>query len=139
VVWFLLTIPPRIENDMQLKEETLRVLSERRQVANELRNHMVACRRAAQQARAAEIDANGRGGQIVPDAYHQQVLLAAQDAEERLERFGKQTGQSSYENHILEITGAVNTRKCANAEEAITQLEALADVLERQLSSGLYW
>jgi hypothetical protein len=138
-VWFCLTIPPRIENDLQRKEETLRVLSERRHLANELRNHMVACRMTAQQARAAEIEANGQGGRIVPDTYQQRALMAAQDAEERLERFGKQTGQSSYEQHILEITGAVSTKKCANAEEAIAQLEALADVFERQLASALYW
>ena len=56
VVWFLFTIPPRIENDLEMKEETLRVLSERRHLGIELRNHMIACRMAAQQARAVAIE-----------------------------------------------------------------------------------
>jgi hypothetical protein len=137
VSWFLLTIPPRIENDLQRKEETLRVLSERRHLANELRNHMVACRTGAQEARAVAIEDGHRG--MTPDTFHQRALLAAQDAEGRLERFGKQTGQVSEESHILEIIGAVSTKKCATFEEAIAQLEALADVFERQLASGFYW
>jgi hypothetical protein len=80
VLWFLLSIPPRIENDLRRKEETLQVLSQRRTMANEIRNHMIACRMSAQQARAAETAPNG----TTPDAYHQRALMAAQDAEERL-------------------------------------------------------
>jgi hypothetical protein len=137
VLWFVVTIPPRIEREMQNKEVTLRVLSERRNMANEIRNHLAACRMTAQQARAVAIEDGHRG--LTPDTYHQQALLAAQDAEERLQRFGTQTGQVSHQSQILEIVGAVSTEKCASFDEAIAQLEALADVFERQLASGFYW
>jgi hypothetical protein len=40
---------------------------------------------------------------------------------------------------MLNITGAVSSKKCASSAEAIGQLEALADVFERQLASALYW
>jgi hypothetical protein len=137
VLWFLLTIPPLIESATQQKEEALRVLSERRQMANEIRNHMVKCRTAAQQARAVAIEDGHRG--FTPDTFHQQALLAAEDAETRLERFSKQTGQMPQEHHILELAEVVSAKKCANFEDAITQLEALADVFERQLVSGTFW
>ncbi len=55
------------------------------------------------------------------------------------QRFGTQTGQVSHQSQILEIVGAVSTETCASFDEAITQLEALADVFERQLASGFYW
>lgn len=139
VVWFVVTIPPHIERQMQLKEESLRVMSQRRNVANELRNHMTACRVAARKAREDEIDAEGRNARILPDEYHHQVLTAATDAAERLERLGTTTGHPSYQEQIEEINGAVKSQRCANADEAIEQLEALAAVLERQLASGTYW
>lgn len=138
VLWYVVTIPPRIEATTQRKEETLRVLSQRRNLANELRNHMVACRTAARQARDAAIQEADRRG-VTPGTYHHQALKAAQDAKERLEGFGKQTGQMSQASQIREIMGAVSATKCASFEEAITQLEALADVFERQLSSARYW
>jgi hypothetical protein len=142
VLWFLVTLPPRIEREMQNKEENLRVLSQRRNVANELRNHMIQCRMTAQEARAAEIGANGQGGTIAypqVETYHQQALRAAHHAEERLVWLSQQSGHSSYESSVIEILGAVSTKKCARADEAIAQLEALADVIERQLSSPVYW
>lgn len=140
--WAVITLPPRIERDTQLKDETLRVLSERRHVANELRNHMVKCRMTAQQARESEIQASGSGATVSPpraETLHQVALLAAHDAEERLLRLGTQTGHPSYESQAIEITGAVHSKKVANVEEAITQLEALAGVIERQLSSAAFW
>jgi hypothetical protein len=141
VVWVLVTIPPRIERETQLKEDTLRVLSERQIVANELRNHMVKCRMTAQQARDAEIQASGNEATVSPpraEALHQVALLAAHDAEERLLRLSSTTGHFPYQSQAIEITGAVNSKKVANVEEAIVQLEALAGVIERQLSSGVY-
>jgi hypothetical protein len=142
VLWFVVTIPPRIEREMQLKEQSLQVLTQRRNVANELRNHMVNCRMTAQQAREAEIQASGNDATVSPpraETLHQVALLRAHDAEERLQWLSTQTGHFSYESQVIEISGAVNTKKVANVEEAIVQLEALADVLERQLSSGQYW
>lgn len=140
--WFVVTIPPFIERETRLKEESLRVLSQRRTVANELRNHMIQCRMLAQQVRAAEIGANGQGGTIAypqVESYHQQALMAAHHAEERLVWLSQQAGHPSYESSVIEILGAVNSKKCARADEAIAQLEALADVIERQLSSATYW
>lgn len=137
LAWFLLTIPPRIESETQQKEATLRVLSERRNMANELRNHMIACRMSAQEARAVAIEPQHRG--MTPDTFHQRALMAVEDAEKRLQRFGTQTGQMSHESHILELTDVVSADKCASFDDAIAQLEALAHVLERQLSTGLYW
>lgn len=142
VLWVTVTIPPRIERETQLKEESLRVLTERRNVSNELRNHMIQCRMTAQQARDAELQANANGGTVSPpraEALHQVGLRAALDAEERLRRLSTQTGHFSYESQVIEITGAVTSKKVANVEEAIAQLEGLAGVLERQLSSGQYW
>jgi hypothetical protein len=136
-LWFLVTIPPRIENDMQRKEQVLQARSQRDQVANEIRNHLGACRMAAVKARAVAIEEKHRG--MIPDTFHQQALVAAEDAGERLERLGKQAGQVPYDQYVLEITGAVSTKKCSSFEDAIAQLEALAEVFERQLSSGVYY
>jgi hypothetical protein len=137
LAWFLFMIPPRIEHEVQQKEETLRVLSERRTLANELRNHMIQCRMSAQEARAVAMDDGHRG--MTPDTFHQRVLLVVEDAEQRLKRFGKRTGQMSQDAHLLELTDVVSAKKCASFDEVIVQLDALADVIERQLSSAAYW
>ena len=137
LAWFLLTIPPRIEFEVEKEEETLRLLSERRNLANQLRSHMVECQRSAVKARAVAIEDGHRGA--TPDTFHQVALLAVEDATERLARFSKQTGQPPHDHHIVELTSAVSTEQCASFEDAIAQLEALADVIERQLASADYY
>lgn len=134
----VVSVLPRIERDLELKEGELRVLTQRRNVANELRNHLVQCRVSAREARAAAIEPEHRG--LTPDTFHQQALMAVDDAERRLEWLSKQTGQpQQQQQQIRELTSAVSSAKCTSFDDAIAQLEALADVIERQLSSGAYW
>jgi len=139
VAWYLLTIPPRIEATMQQKEEALRLMSERRGIATELRNLTAVARVEARKARDREIQAGSQGGRIVPDEFHQRALDIAGQAVEVLQRNGNRTGHISYVDQIEEINGAVSARRCATADEAIEQLEALAAVFDRQILSNVYW
>jgi hypothetical protein len=133
----VVSVLPRIERDLELKEDALRVLTQRRNVANELRTQMIQCRMSAGEARAAILEPEHRG--LIPDTFHQRALMAAEHAENRLEWLSKQPGQPPQQQQILELTSAVSSAKCASFDDAIAQLEALADVIERQLSSGVYW
>lgn len=137
-VWFFFTIPPRIESDLQRKEESLQLLSQRWNVANELRNNMNRCRGEARRAREAVIEASGQGHTVEPASYHQTALMTVKDAEERLGWLSQQTGQVPYDRYLADIIDAVSSEKCATVEDAIAQLEAVARVIERQLMEGIY-
>ena len=71
--------------------------------------------------------------------YFQEALDIAGQAVEVLQRNGNRTGHISYVDQIEEINGAVSARRCATADEAIEQLEALAAVFDRQILSNVYW
>lgn len=138
VAWFIVAIPPRIEQDWQRKEETLRVLGQRRNIGNEIRNLLNASRMGARNAREKIIEGKTSGIPVEPDPLHQEALNFARAAQDRLAWLGSQAGQSPFDGQIREIQDAVSSEACANADEAIRQLEALADVFTRQLVSGIY-
>lgn len=141
-VWFLLSIPPLIEHEMQQKEEVLRRMSERRGIATELRNLTVEARTAANKARGRENRAEAQDGNLTPPAaeeYHEQALSIAGRAVEVIQKYEGKTGHATYVDQMDEINRAVSSRRVTRADEAIEQLEDLADVFDRQILSNRYW
>ena len=117
-------------------------MSERHGIATELRNLTVEARTAARKARDRETQAESRGALLTPPAaeeYHQQALSIATRAVEVIQRYEGKTGHSTYVDQMDEINRAVSTKRVARADEAIEQLEALADVFDRQILSKRYW
>ena len=130
--------PPRIERDLRQRELELQVISQRRNIASELRTLAEAARTEAHRARKQEMDEASRTGNA-PEQIHRRATELAGLATEILEFNEQRTGHLPYRDQIAGIAATVSSQHVASSDEAISQLEAFAAELDRQILSGVYW
>jgi hypothetical protein len=137
-VWFCLTIPPRLENDVRMNRRDIEVIQERMFMPSVMRVIANDCRIAAQRARQDVIRARESGTEVDVDAIHTQAVGQATRVEDVLKDFGARLGHRPYTEELTEISRAVDGSRPADAEAAIEQLLALAAVIDQHIYAGRY-
>jgi hypothetical protein len=132
-----LTIPPRLEIEVRNSRRDIYIVQERVSMVTALRAIANECRVAAQRAREEVIRAKGTDAPVDVDAILAQALYQVGRVEEMLKNFGKRPGHRPYTEEMTEISRAVDGSK-SDAESAIEQLLALADILDQHIYAGRY-
>jgi hypothetical protein len=136
--WLCFTIPPRLENEVQMARRDLMVWQERVGTINAIRAIANDCRTAAQWGRGEVLRVKDTDVPVDVDAIHAQALHQVKRVEEMLKNYGTQPGQRPYTEEMTEISSAVDGSRPADAEAAIAQLLALAAVLDQHIYAGRY-
>jgi len=135
LLWYWLTIPPRIEARLRMFERDIEHVQQKRAVENAMRLLAQECKNTLLQSRREIETVETKGTSVDAEAIQMQALNLASRAQDTLRPYEERFG---YTQAIAEIANAVDGAKVDDAEMAIRQLAELQRVIDTQLYVGRY-